>query len=212
MSKNKYILPFNGKWYVEFGGIKMRTSHSWDIIPQRYAYDFEIRINEDYFVMTFDDVEEVKGDKTTLTGWLYTDVRDHFCYLEDIIAPCDGYVYDIVDKYKDTKIIEGRPVICDIKDVRGNYITIKHQNGEYSTICHIKKGTFKVKEGEFVKEGQVIAKVGNSGNTMGPHIHFQVQNGPDFNKSEGVKITFKNVRSGFLPTKYITCKKYVYNK
>ena len=47
---------------------------------------------------------------------------------------------------------------------------------------------------------------------MGPHIHFQVQNGPDFNKSEGVKITFKNVRSGFLPTKYITCKKYVYNK
>ena len=34
--------------------------------------------------MVFDDVEEVKGDKTTLTGWLYTDVRDHFCYLEDI--------------------------------------------------------------------------------------------------------------------------------
>ena len=194
MSKNKYILPFNGKWYVEFGGVKMHTSHSWDIIPQRYAYDFEIRINN----LPYKDDYKV--------------CENYFCYLEDIIAPCDGYVYDIVDKYKDTKIIEGRPVICDIKDVRGNYITIKHQNGEYSTICHIKKGTFKVKEGEFVKEGQVIAKVGNSGNTMGPHIHFQVQNGPDFNKSEGVKITFKNVRSGFLPTKYITCKKYVYNK
>ena len=164
------------------------------IIPQRYAYDFEIRINN----LPYKDDYKV--------------CENYFCYLEDIIAPCDGYVYDIVDKYKDTKIIEGRPVICDIKDVRGNYITIKHQNGEYSTICHIKKGTFKVKEGEFVKEGQVIAKVGNSGNTMGPHIHFQVQNGPDFNKSEGVKITFKNVRSGFLPTKYITCKKYVYNK
>ena len=39
MSKNKYILPFNRKWYVEFGGVKKSTSHSWDIIPQRYAYD-----------------------------------------------------------------------------------------------------------------------------------------------------------------------------
>ena len=194
MSKNKYILPFNGKWYVEFGGIKMRTSHSWDIIPQRYAYDFEIRINN----LPYKDDYKV--------------CENYFCYLEDIIAPSDGYVYDIVDKYKVTRIIEGRPVVSDIKDVRGNYITIKHPNGEYSTICHIKKGTFKVKEGDYVKEGQVIAKVGNSGNTMGPHIHFQVQNGPDFNKSEGVKITFKNVRSGFLPTKYITCKNYVYNK
>ena len=34
--------------------------------------------------MVFDDVEEVKGDKATLTGWLYTDVRDNVCYLEDI--------------------------------------------------------------------------------------------------------------------------------
>ena len=47
-------------------------------------YKWNFHFHEDYFVMTFDDVEEVKGDKTTLTGWLYTDVRDHFCYLEDI--------------------------------------------------------------------------------------------------------------------------------
>ena len=43
MSKNKYILPFNESFYIEFGGTRKKDSHSWDVIPQRYAYDFEIR-------------------------------------------------------------------------------------------------------------------------------------------------------------------------
>ena len=46
MSKNKYRLPFNNTWYVEYGGLTKKTSHSWDIISQRYAYDFEIRKND----------------------------------------------------------------------------------------------------------------------------------------------------------------------
>ena len=45
MSKNKYYLPMKGIWYIEFGGTKKKNSHSWDIIGQRYAYDFEIRKN-----------------------------------------------------------------------------------------------------------------------------------------------------------------------
>ena len=35
----------------------------------------------------------------------------------------------IEDKYKDTKILPNRPIISDIKDTRGNYIIIKHNNG-----------------------------------------------------------------------------------
>lgn len=193
MSKNKYILPFKGKWYIEYGGTRKKNSHSWDIIPQRYAYDFEIRKNN---LPYHDD---------------YKNKENYYCYNEDIIAPCDGYVYDIVDLYKDTRIIEGRPVICDIKDVRGNYITIKHAHGEYSTICHIKKGTFKVKEGDYVKAGTVLASVGNSGNTMGPHIHFQVQKGPDFDIDPGIKITFKSVKSGIITKKYLNNGIYVKN-
>ena len=43
MSKNKYILPFKGSWYVEYGGTKKENSHSWALLGARYAYDFEIR-------------------------------------------------------------------------------------------------------------------------------------------------------------------------
>lgn len=174
MSKNKYILPFKGTWYVEYGGTKKKNSHSWDIIGQRYAYDFEIRKeNLPYH-----------GDPTKN--------ENYYSYLENIYAPSDGWVVEIIDKYKNTHITKDRKIINDCDNPRGNHIIIKHNHGEYSTICHFEKGTFNVQIGDLVKEGQLIGKVGNSGNTQGPHIHFQIQLGIDPDNSKGVPITFKN--------------------
>ena len=59
---------------------------------------------------------------------------------------------------------------------------------------------------------EVLGKVGNSGNTEGPHIHFQVQQGPDFNTSKGIKITFKNTYTNNKKVKYIEKNMYVYTK
>lgn len=75
-----------------------------------------------------------------------------------------------------------------------NYIIIKHKNNEYSLIYHILKNSFKVKVGDIVKTGQVIALVGNSGNTNRPHIHFQVQDRFNFDNAISLKITFKNIK------------------
>lgn len=100
----------------------------------------------------------------------------------------------IENEYKDTKILPNRPIISDVKDTRGNYIIIKHKNNEYSLICHILKNSFKVKVGDVIKTGDVIALVGNSGNTNGPHIHFQIQDRFDFNTAKSIKITFKNIK------------------
>ena len=174
MSKNKYRLPFNGYWYVEYGGIKKEDSHSWDIISQRYAYDIEIRKND---LPYHDDYKEIKN---------------YYSYLEDVICPCDGWVFLIEDSYKNTRIIENRPIINDINDPCGNHIIIKHPNNEYSFLCHLEKGTINVKVGDLVKEGDILGKVGNSGNTQGPHIHFHVQNTPDILNGKGIKITMKN--------------------
>ncbi len=174
MSKNKYNLPMKGKWYIEYGGTKKKNSHSWNILGQRYAYDFEIRKEN---LPYHDDL---------------TQCKNYYSYLEDIYAPLDGWVIEVVDEYPNTHITKDRKIINDCNDPRGNHIIIKHPKGEYSCICHLEKNTIKVKEGDFVKEGEVLAKVGNSGNTQGPHIHFQVQLGQDTNKSKGIPITFKN--------------------
>lgn len=191
MSKNKYILPFKGIWYIEYGGLTKKTSHSWNIPAQRYAYDFEIRKEN---LPYHDDLQKCEN---------------YYSYLEDIYAPCDGWVVDIVDKYQNTHITKDRKIICDVDDPKGNYITIKHSHGEYSTICHIEKGTFKVKIGDIIKEGDILAKVGNSGNTQGPHIHFQVQKGTDTINSKGIVITFKNAYKNGKKVRYVHQTSYI---
>jgi murein DD-endopeptidase MepM/ murein hydrolase activator NlpD len=45
-------------------------------------------------------------------------------------------------------------------------------------MSHLKKGTFKVKSGDFVKQGDLLAACGNSGRSPEPHLHFQVQVAP----------------------------------
>jgi Peptidase family M23 len=60
----------------------------------------------------------------------------------------------------------------------GNYITIDHGNGEFSHYAHLATGTFVVKNGERVEQGQALATAGNSGYTLGEgggyHVHVSV--------------------------------------
>lgn len=56
----------------------------------------------------------------------------------------------------------------------GNYIVIYHSDGTMSNYFHLKKNGSKVKVGDTVKAGQVIALSGNTGWSSGPHLHFQV--------------------------------------
>jgi murein DD-endopeptidase MepM/ murein hydrolase activator NlpD len=79
------------------------------------------------------------------------------------------------------------------KEPAGNIVVIKHTNGEYSNYLHLKPGSVQVKAGDQVKQGQVIGKVGHSGNSTEPHLHFQVTDGEDPMYSRGIPVKFKNV-------------------
>ncbi len=60
----------------------------------------------------------------------------------------------------------------------GNAIVIKHGNGTYSQYAHLSK--INVKIGQVVKTGQSIAKSGNTGNSSGPHLHFEIRTTPNY--------------------------------
>ncbi|MET7484149.1 M23 family metallopeptidase [Streptomyces sp. NPDC005538] len=55
----------------------------------------------------------------------------------------------------------------------GNAIVIKHGNGTYSQYAHLSR--IDVKVGQVVSTGQHIALSGNTGNTTGPHLHFEIR-------------------------------------
>lgn len=57
----------------------------------------------------------------------------------------------------------------------GNYVTLSHGNGVYTTYCHMVYGSVKVKVGDIVEEGQVIGKKETTGYSTGPHLHYGVK-------------------------------------
>lgn len=59
----------------------------------------------------------------------------------------------------------------------GNYVVIDHGGGIYSLYGHLYANTITVRAGDTVEQGQVIAKMGTSGNSTGPHLHFEIRNG-----------------------------------
>ena len=60
----------------------------------------------------------------------------------------------------------------------GNYILIAHANGLYTLYAHGQDGSRTVSAGQTVKQGQQIMRVGNTGNSTGPHLHFEVRKSP----------------------------------
>jgi len=86
-----------------------------------------------------------------------------------ILAPKAGFVVDIK---VDSKQGGPNPKYDDIKYL--NYMTIQHNNGEFSQYAHLKYKGALVKVGDKVKKGQPIAISGNTGFSTTPHLHFQV--------------------------------------
>ncbi len=58
----------------------------------------------------------------------------------------------------------------------GEYIVINHGDGTLTLYAHMQAGSRKVQKGDYVSQGQVIGNVGSTGNSSGPHLHFEVRN------------------------------------
>lgn len=79
--------------------------------------------------------------------------------------------------------------------VAGNWIALDLGNNRYAFYAHLQPGSIRVKVGDKVRKGQVIGLLGNSGNAVGPHLHFHIGNqysinGGDFNGNEGLPFVF----------------------
>ena len=60
----------------------------------------------------------------------------------------------------------------------GTHVIIAHPNGLYTLYAHGQSGSLRVKEGDYVSRGQQIMNVGSTGNSTGPHLHFEVRKSP----------------------------------
>src|SRR5262249_48923804 len=92
----------------------------------------------------------------------------------EALAPADGTVAIVVDGVPENPV----PGARDSYNIGGNHVVLDLGGGEYAMLFHLQPGSIKVKVGDRVRAGQALGKVGNSGNSSEPHLHFQLGNRP----------------------------------
>ncbi|NOZ08463.1 MAG: M23 family metallopeptidase [FCB group bacterium] len=171
--------PFHGTWQVARGGTDRVHSHSWNLIAQRYAYDF-----------IYPGGRPQSGDPGSGQAAAYP------AYGREILAPANGVVLRAVDHFKDNRRAGSGGVNFLSKSMLGNHVIIRHAPGVFSLLAHLKRGSCTVRAGSTVKKGQVIGLCGNSGHSTEPHLHFQLQDRSGFYFTAGLPILFSRVEVG----------------
>jgi murein DD-endopeptidase MepM/ murein hydrolase activator NlpD len=95
----------------------------------------------------------------------------------DVIAAADGKVLRTRDGMRDRALRTNPRKHVNAKYACGNGVFIEHENDWTTQYCHMQNGSITVKPGDTVKAGQVIGKIGYSGLTLFPHLHFAVRQG-----------------------------------
>jgi len=138
-------------------------------ISQRYAIDW-IRLD--------DHGHYLHGDPT--------DVHSYTGYGDPILAVADGTVVDTLNDMENAKPPNSPdPSTITLQNALGNHVVLDI-GGYFAFYAHMQKGSVAVKPGDRVKRGEVLGKVGNSGNTSSPHLHFHIMSGPAVFGSDGL--------------------------
>ena len=108
-----------------------------------------------------------------------SDVEDWYCYGENLAAVRDGTVVATRDDLPDGIPFVGATIPITGETVLGNHVILDFGNGDgYAMYAHMMPDSVVVQVGDQVKRGQVLGKLGNSGNSGAPHLHLHVSNCP----------------------------------
>jgi murein DD-endopeptidase MepM/ murein hydrolase activator NlpD len=191
-AQNKYIFPLRGVWYAGWGA-SFHTGHRW-AIPEEFALDIA-KIGESGI--------SHKGDGTRF--------NDYYAYGADVLAAANGRVTSVAsDQPEDPSAMQlpnesqeayftrlqkeqAERLAKGLTAIAGNYVMIDHGKNEYSLYAHLQPGSVRVHIGDQVKAGDVIGKLGSSGNSTEPHLHFHVCDKPDPLMCAGIPVNFSNI-------------------
>jgi len=142
------------------------------VISRRYAIDWEQIKNGATF----------SGDSR--------DVRSYLAYGRPVLAIADARVITARDGLPDNVPGHGESfhpaVPITIDTVAGNTITLDLGGGQFAYYMHLQPGSLRVEAGDRVRQGQVLARIGSTGDAREPHLHFEVTTSPKLGSGEGV--------------------------
>jgi len=169
-------------------------SHGTDLLGQRYAYDF-LR------------VDERSGARFHRAGMLRTNLigitaQDCYAWGATVHAPVDGEVVLAVDGAAERKWIHPVREIARslwnawtftsdrLSVILGNHVVVRFGD-VYAAFVHLAPGTVAVTAGQPVKVGDLLGRIGHTGNSTSPHLHFQLMDSLDVVTARGIPCAFR---------------------
>jgi hypothetical protein len=121
------------------------------------------------------------------------DVHSYADYDADVLAVADGTVVTMLDTLDDQppgKLPDVNTIT--LANVDGNQVVLDLGGGVYAFYAHLRKKSIPVTVGQHVKRGQLLGKLGNTGNTTAPHLHFHLMEGVSVLGSNGIPYVIDN--------------------
>lgn len=129
-------------------------------LAQRYAIDF-IRLDG--------GLNSYAGDPTRN--------ESYFIYDEDVRAVSSGRVLAVRDEVPENTP-PNLPSNPGLNDLTGNFVLQQIDDGHFALYAHLQTGSVRVRPGDRIGHGQLLGRVGNTGNSSEPHLHLQVTDRP----------------------------------
>ena len=180
-AKTDLHFPLRGTWWT-IQAADWSDQHKQEVFSQTYALDF-VKLGAD--------------NQFFRNGGMQ--LEDHYSWQQPVYATAGGKVahvcYDMPDLPPGT-MPNPRMFRDDPRRLLGNAVAISHGNGEFSYFAHLQQASIQVHEGDLIRRGTLIGLVGNSGRSPGPHLHFQLMEGPNLFIDQGLPVKFSHFSAG----------------
>ena len=195
--------PLRGDNWVAYNSPGDRVpSHGTDMLGQRYAFDF-LRVDDRRKLRT-------SPGSTLRLSVVGTAARDCYAWDATIFAPFDAEVVAVRDGISEPVWIHPvREILRMIRNavtfresklpmILGNHVILRRADGIFAGFAHLRPGSVAVAVGQSVRTGDVLGRVGHTGNSTNPHLHFQLMDTDDLMKAQGIPVAFRayEVRAG----------------
>lgn len=184
--------PLRGEWRALRTPAKQVPSHGTDYFGQRYAFDF---------VQTAGDRVRFQPHGIMRHITVGVPASRFYCWGQPVYAAFEGNVVAAGDNCADRRYVSAlwelaRATLLppslrgsDYRPLTGNHVFVEGEPG-VGVYAHLQRGSVCVMPGQRVSAGEAVGKVGNSGNSTMPHLHFHVMDGSDPFTAKGVACAF----------------------
>jgi murein DD-endopeptidase MepM/ murein hydrolase activator NlpD len=187
--------PLRGEWAAITSPGDRVPSHGTDVLAQRFAYDF------------------IRTDRRP--GWhvhpastwrhLAFGVPTRECYAwgEPVHMPFDGEIVEARDGFPErSRVFPLREAAValknaatfdprgDLRRIMGNHVIAASGDGVFAGFVHLAPQSIMVTPGQVLRAGDLVGRVGHTGNSTSPHLHFQLMDGPDPRSAAAIPCAF----------------------